>query len=231
MAAPAARLGVLGGPGAFREALPGGGSIHLSRFVPRRAAGMNDPAPILDYASPRQRVSVRFPSRSVLRRDRGGGRYAITETLAGKPEALGALAFAGVVLAWMIVVGASQWALSPRPLLAFFGAFWLLLAGVGVQVIRNTWRTTVLRVDGAEVTVVTSGPLSSRRHYECPMLSASQIAVITSDADGTLGELRIYPAVGPDLHLFTDHALRELTAILGEINAVLVPAGSGADAP
>src|SRR6186997_1492171 len=61
---------------------------------------MSEPAPILDYASPRPRAKVRLPARSVLdlQYDRSAGEARVVETLTGKGEAIAALGFAGFVM-------------------------------------------------------------------------------------------------------------------------------------
>src|SRR3954467_8975956 len=51
-------------------------------------------SPILDYAGPASRRTLRLPARSVLTVRNEGGKLVILERLAGQGEAIGALVFA-----------------------------------------------------------------------------------------------------------------------------------------
>ena len=63
---------------------------------------MTDPAAILDYASPRKRGRFRLPATSTLTCDVGDDTVVVEQRLAGKAEAIAALAFGALTFALLV---------------------------------------------------------------------------------------------------------------------------------
>jgi hypothetical protein len=195
---------------------------------------MSQPAPILDYASPRPRGKVRLPAKSVLRltRDAASGETRVIESLEGKNEAIGALIFAGAVLVVMLV---TMYPYAERmfrkheaePVVFILGTLWVIEASLMVAVINNTWRKTVLIARGESGLSLTFASMMRRMFYQWPAHRIGQIRVVVT-VDGaysntTLGELRIIPKEAGEapIHLFTDHDMRELERIAAALREAL----------
>jgi hypothetical protein len=158
------------------------------------------PAPILDYASPRPRGKVRLPARSVLhlQRDPARGETRVIEALEGKAQATAALIFAAFVLIVMIATMYPELAKmfrerAPNPLVVILGPLWIVEAGLMVAVINNTWRKTVLIARGDAGLSLAFSSLFRRMAYQWPAHRIGQIrVVVTVDAaysNTTLGDV------------------------------------------
>ena len=119
---------------------------------------MAQPQLILDYASPAPRGRMRLPVRSEIRITADGDSTTIRETLQGR-AAIAAIVFAVFVL--IVLLGAiasqltdwhKQWQTLPI-LPAFLAALWLTEATLGVFVLDQTYRKTVIRVCDSELTL------------------------------------------------------------------------------
>jgi hypothetical protein len=184
-------------------------------------AFMDQPQFVLDYASPRPRVKLRLAANSVLHHKMIGGRYVITEILSGKGQAIGAMLFCAFVLMTMVLPLFGENTLDRKTAagsLLFFGT---IMTGLSLLIIRNTWRRTILSADSQAIEVIFTGPLSSTRRYASPAMSIEKIEVVQTDVSGTLGELRVAPLAGAELHLFTDHPFVDVKRLADSISRAL----------
>src|SRR4051812_36519205 len=106
-------------------------------------------APIIDYASPASRSSLRLPARSEIRWSyEPGGALRIVQVLTGREGAFIALLFAAFTLVVMATAAYSmlpKWHRNVGPIAVIF----LLMAAeasIGMLVVNSTWRKTVLLV-------------------------------------------------------------------------------------
>jgi hypothetical protein len=181
------------------------------------------PAPefILDYASPRPRGKLRLPARSLIRweLDPGGG-TTITETLAGKSNAIGALIFGGFTTLLISIAAIAQAMLIPK-----FSQAWpwfIVCASVAicemlvmVLVIDQTWAKTILRATREQLSFVTRSPLrrnSLSWHPDEVMFVRIESTQNQPDA-APLGQVQILTNRPPSLTLFVDHLHRDLVNI------------------
>ena len=183
-------------------------------------------SPILDYASPRPRVKIRLPANSILRcQSDSPGSCSVLETLTGQQGAATALCFAAFVLC--VVLGMPfTLEVGPRNYLGLTGVEAGALILVGLMVVRNTWRKTLLRVADGEMTVTFTAPLTPTRRYAWHVGMIERIEVIATEGNRILGELRVIPDAGAEVHLFTDHRLADLHHI-----AQMLKAATTHDAP
>jgi hypothetical protein len=184
-------------------------------------------APILDYAGPRPRGKpARLPAASILswRWDRDGRRLDVVETLAGKAEALAAIAFAVFVL---VVLGAMTISIFGRrydPSAAFPGTVWLLEFGLMLAVINNTWRRTELWATPEGIGLRFWAPLLPRREHWWSRVQVSDVIVARttmSRGGESLFELELRGVDAPSAQLFTGHPQRLLNELLGQIRLAL----------
>jgi len=181
---------------------------------------MDPLSPILDYASPRPRVKLRLPANSILRCTSNGRECLVEEKLAGRGGALAALCFAALVIC-VVMTTPLRMVQAQSADFAFPAVASLALIAMGMLVIRNTWRQTELRITDGEVTVTFSGPLTARRRYSWAAGAIGQIQVVRGEPPSGLGELRIIPDAGAEVHLFTDHRAGDLDLIAIKLNAAV----------
>jgi hypothetical protein len=198
-----------------------------------REAAVERPQLVLDYASPRPRVKLRLAANSILRHEMvDDGRCVITEALAGKQSAVLGVAFAAFVLGNIPVQLLNEPTLTLKrsgDVLGFLCFLAIAMVALSLRIVHNTWRRTVLSADRRRVEVIFTGPLTPTRRYSAPPASLEKIEVAAMDADARLGELRIAPLDGAELHLFTDHPFADvhrlaqsIAAALGEVVSVSV---------
>jgi hypothetical protein len=189
------------------------------------------PTLVLDYASPRPRVKVRLAANSVLHEDVVDGRCVITEVLSGKAQAAGAFVFSAFVLLVMSFSALDTPGNDRRFMLRFVGVVATIMISLALLIVRNTWRRTVLFADCRSVSVTFTGPLSASRRYQSPAASIEKIEVVGTDAAGRLGELRIAPLGGAELHLFTDHLFMDVQRIANNVAAAIREGGTATVLP
>src|SRR5258706_9464572 len=185
---------------------------------------MEAPQFVLDYASPRPRVKLRLAANSVLHHEMVGSRYVITEILSGKGQAIGAMMFSAFVLIVMSLPLFNERTIDKKFTMVFMLTVGGIMAGLSLLIIRNTWRRTILSADAHIVEVVFTGPLSATRRYASPAMSIEKIEVVQTDDYGSLGELRLAPLGGAELHLFTDHPFLEVKTLAEGVSRALAGA-------
>jgi len=162
-------------------------------------------------------VKLRLAATSVLEESALNGRYIITEILTGKGAAIGAMAFAGFALMVMAMPLLGSNTIDKKFVAYLVAIFATMIIGISLLLIRNTWRRTIVSADPQTVEVIFAGPLSSTRRYASPTMSIEKIEIVHTDVYGVLGELRIAPLAGAELHLFTDHALRDVKRLADSV--------------
>ena len=197
---------------------------------------MNAPQqPILDYASPRPRGTVRLPSRSEIVVWSDADSVEVVERLSGKLDAVGAILFAAAMFTLMGAMGVAE---APKrdslPQSIFIATF---IAGGCVvmgMVINNTWRKTVLSANADGIRLRFFAPLSGSRRYAWeaenveavrvePTEQAKMLAGVELSRSGALAELQIHPRGGAVAHLFTDHDGFRLVPIAEALLRVIRP--------
>jgi hypothetical protein len=187
---------------------------------------------ILDYASPRPRGRVRLPAESHIEIQADRDSTTVTESLKGRSTAIAAIGFAIfvlIVLLCVIVSLVQDWYVHPGNGLVepvFMSIVWLAEATLGVFVLDQTYRRTVLRVRDGELTLIFSALFSRTRQHCWPIEEIGELRVELTQSGpdaASLAELQIRPAHDVCVHLFTDH--RELD--VQHIAAVIVNALNG----
>jgi hypothetical protein len=85
---------------------------------------------------------------------------------------------------------------------------WLAEAAIGVLVLDQTYRKTVLRVGGEEMRLVLRGLFSGERRHAWSIAEIGALRVESTQAivgAPPLAELQIHPSHDLCVHLFTDH--------------------------
>jgi len=161
-----------------------------------------------------------MPVKSHLDLVREPGRMMVIESLRGKDGAIGAIVFAGFMLGYLglfcIEIRGAAWVLGP---------FWLAEAVVLVLVIHQTWRRTLLTVTAETIDLKFTSPFMSKP-YQWPTIDLSEVLTkVTANPKSVrpLGELRMQFASGGEVHLFSDHPLKEIDAIAGAIREITDP--------
>jgi len=181
--------------------------------------------PIIDYASPASRRSLRLPARSEIRWVDGPGFLKITQVLSGREGAIGALVLAGFtfVLMTLLVHGMlERWHRNIGEIvtLALFMAAELV---VGALVVHNTWRKTVLTVTRQEMTLQFSAPFSGGQRFVFPSEQIAAVSVVDRPpmpGEAVVAELEIRMWSIPPVQLFAGHPRMTLMTIAREIGAV-----------
>jgi hypothetical protein len=193
---------------------------------------LSEPQRILDYASPRPRGRVRLPAESHIEIQSDRDSTTITESLKGRATAIAAIIFAVFVLIVLLgVISAQTWYWYDHPgaglfVPVFLSALWLAEAVLGVFVLDQTYRRTVLRVRDGELTVIFSGLFSPTRSHHWPLEDIGELRVELTQFGpemAPLAELQIRPSTDVSVHLFTDHREMEVQ----HIQVVLVRALNG----
>jgi hypothetical protein len=183
---------------------------------------VQQPVLILDYASPRTRTRLRMPSKSVLDVIEEPGGILVVETLSGRAEAVGAIAFGVFMLIYLTIL---MIALRGQGAGWVLGPFWLAEAVVLILVIHQTWRKTTLIVTDRAVWLRFISPLT-RKAYQWPaqmVASVSAVPTAHATAGQALAELAIHLNSGQQICLFTDHPDREIDRLSTTILDVLRP--------
>jgi hypothetical protein len=184
------------------------------------------PQLILDYASPRPRSRLRLPVESRIEITSDQDSTTITETLQSRGRAIGAIIFAVfvlIILLGTIVSEVMEWRThrAQDPTVAvLLSMLWGLEAALGIIVLDQTYRRTVVRVHDGELTLVFSALVSPVRRHCWGVNELGELQIVsTQSGPGVipLAELQIRP--GPDIwiHLFTDHhetEVRQITAVI-----------------
>jgi hypothetical protein len=178
--------------------------------------------PIIDYASPASRRSLRLPARSEIRWVDGPGRLTITQVLSGREGAIGALLLAGFtfVLMTLLVHGMLQrWQrnIGEIVMLSLFMSAELI---VGALVVHSTWRTTVLTVTRQEMTLQFSAPFSGGQRFVFPSEQIAAVSVVDRPPmprEAVVAELEIRMWSIPPVQLFAGHPRATLMTIAREI--------------
>ena len=197
--------------------------------------------PIIDYASPVPRSLMRLPARSEIRWADYPGRLVVTQVLAGREGAVGALLLAGFTFVLMSVsaVGMAERWNRNTGMIGVLGVLMAAEAVVSALVIRNTWRRTVLTVTAGELCVEASGPLTRRERYVVPSEQVAGVLVVDrAPIPGAMvvAELEIRLWNAPPLHLFAGHPPSTLRTIAAEVARVQpvrpppLPASTAAEA-
>ena len=181
--------------------------------------------PIIDYASPASRRSLRLPARSEIRWVDGPGFLKITQVLSGREGAIGALVLAGFtfVLMTLLVHGMlERWHRNIGEIvtLSLFMAAELI---IGALVIHNTWRKTVLTVTRQEMTLQFSAPFSGGQRFVFPSEQIAAVSVVDRPpmpGEAVVAELEIRMWSIPPVQLFAGHPRMTLMTIAREIGAV-----------
>src|SRR5688500_11042844 len=174
--------------------------MRISGWIERPAVQVRHrtmSTPIIDYASPASRASLRLPARSEIRwTSEPGRRLTVTQVLSGREGAIGALALAaftfvimslsvhGMIEKWQRFVGE----------IALLGAFMAAEVILGALVINRTWRKTILTVTPEEMTLEFTAPFSARERFAFRGEQVAQVSVV--DRAGKPGE-----AVVPELEI------------------------------
>lgn len=162
----------------------------------------------------------------------GREEVTVVEWLQTKWPALFAIGFALFTLFLLGSISVEQLAYhrgflrrDPANLIVF-----LIPAGIGIlelvvtlMVINNTWRRTILEARREGVLLRFTTPFG-RRQYEwgASDIEEVRLELTTKPTDANrLGELQIHVAAQPVAVLFTDHDLRELTAIVHAVREAL----------
>ena len=192
-----------------------------------------DPTPtpqdILDYASPRKRTKTRLPTNSHIVCNRQGAGIRITETLAGRSDAIGAMVFAlFILIEWAYLAVSQEMRFNQNisdwlPGLLVMGIPWLAYLALLLAVIQQTWRKTILHVDPQKLILQFKGPLHRTTHrWPAIQLLAVQPAVtFTAENAWPLGELCLHLSTGGRVHLFTDHRLSDVERLATTVCAAL----------
>ena len=196
-------------------------------------------SPILDYAGPASRRSLRLPASSYITLQNDGNKLSITETLAGQANAIAALVFAGFVLlvvASVEVSMAEKWHRNLQPML-LLATMMVAEVIVGAMVINNTWRKTVLAVTPQELSVTFSAPFTGRTRFEYRSEAVAEVSVIDTEmvpGAPTVPEMEIRMWNSPPVRLFPGHRhseLQHLAAMIQRVQPPATAAGPSPDAP
>jgi hypothetical protein len=185
---------------------------------------------ILDYASPRPRGRVRLPAESRIEIQGDRDSTTIIESLKGKETAIAAIIFAVFVLMVLLVAIVAEWPTMVRQhrdalvLPVTLCVLWIAEATVGVLVLDQTYRTTILRVRDGELALIFRGLFSRTKEHHWPIGEIGELRVETTQSGPgiePLAELQIRPARDVSVHLFTDHREMEVQHIAGVITRAL----------
>jgi hypothetical protein len=181
--------------------------------------------PIIDYASPASRASLRLPARSEIRWANAPGRLIITQVLSGREGAIGALLLAGftfAIMSFSVHGMIEKWHRFVGEIM-LMGVFMSAEVIVGGLVIHNTWRKTVLTVTPAEMTLEFTAPFSPREKFVFRSEQIAQVSVVDRDAlpgEAVVPELEIRMWSIPPLRLFAGHPQRTLMSIAQAIGQI-----------
>jgi hypothetical protein len=191
---------------------------------------VDEPAAILDYASPRKRGKMRLPAVSRLAVAVDHGRVTVVESLAGQAVATAALCF-GTFIVLLVGAGAVNCFYDfdhHKPSRDWFsGLVMVALAGAElaamVAVLQQTWRRTVLAVEYDDLRLAMLSPLHRRRYRWVGQDIADVLVVPTAATDygQALAELLITRVVGGEIRLFTDHTADRLAALATAVHDML----------
>jgi hypothetical protein len=183
------------------------------------------PTPIIDYASPASRRSLRLPARSEIRWVDGPGYLRITQVLSGREGAIGALLLAGFTFAVMTISVhgmAEKWHRFMGEIM-LLGAFMLAELIVGALVIQSTWRKTILTVTRDEMTLEMSAPFTPREQFIFRSEEVAAVTVVDRDAqpgEAVVPELEIRLWTIPAVRLFAGHPRGTLMILAQQIGRV-----------
>ena len=180
---------------------------------------------IIDYASPVPRSRMRLPARSEFRWEQGPGWLVITQVLAGREGAIGALLLAGLTFVLMTIGVADMIGKWHRNvgLLGLLGVLMTAEVVVGLLVIHNTWRKTVLTVTRDELAVETAAPFAARQRVVFRSEQVAAVVVVDSEpvpGAGIVPELEIRLWSIPPVRLFAGHLRQTLLSIASAVGHV-----------
>ena len=182
---------------------------------------------IIDYASPASRATLRLPARSEIRWDFHPARreLRVVQVLAGRLEAVGALALAAftfVLMAVQIAGMAPRWNRYSGQI-ALLGTFMAAEAVLSAFVINNTWRRTTLTVTPEQMTLTMTAPFGGGQKFTFPAEQVAGVNVVDSQplpGEAVVPELEIRMWSIPPLRLFTGHPQSTLLQIAAAITQV-----------
>jgi hypothetical protein len=194
--------------------------------------------PIIDYASPASRASLRLPARSEIRWATAPGRLIITQVLSGREGAIGALLLAGFTFVIMTIsihgmIGKWHRFIAEIAIMSVFMAAELV---VGALVIQNTWRKTILTVTPAKLTLEFAAPFTARQKFVFPSEQVAAVVVVDREplpGEAVVAELEIRMWSIPPVRLFAGHphqTLMTIAAAIGQIQPMAPPPLPGANA-
>jgi hypothetical protein len=189
--------------------------------------------PIIDYASPASRSSLRLPARSEIRWDFEPGGLRVVQKLAGRERALGAVALAGFTF---LLLAATTYTLTQSkrwerniPQILFVGTLMAAELVVGALVINNTWRKTVLVVAADEMTLAFSSPFSRGQQFRFPGEQVAAVSVVDREpleGEAVVAELELRMWSIPPVHLFAGHphpTLMHLAKAIAQVHPMPPP--------
>jgi hypothetical protein len=200
---------------------------------------MTTHSPILDYAGPASRSALRLAAKSEMHIDDQPRRLIVREHLAGRGQAIVALAIAALSMIVMLSVQADllhKWRRNVE-MIAIFAGFEVAELFVGAMVINQTWRRTVLKVTPDEVSLTFAAPFKPATVMHWTVEQVAEVHIIDSDLSGGVvaPELELRMWSGPAVRLFTGHRHSELARLVTLIHAIQPPlpqaAGDGVPQP
>jgi hypothetical protein len=180
---------------------------------------------IIDYASPASRRSLRLPARSEIRWVNGPSFVKITQVLSGREGAIGALLLAGFTFLIMTLSVHGMLAKWHRFIgeIVIMSVFMAAELIVGLLVIHNTWRKTVLTATPEELTLEFMAPFTSRERFTFRAEQIAAVSVIDREplpGEAVVAEMEIRLWSIPAVRLFAGHPRGTLMQIVGEIGRV-----------
>jgi hypothetical protein len=194
-------------------------------------------APILDYAGPVSRSSLRLTARSELHVLAEPRRLVVNERLAGRAGAVLALIFAAFVMLPLTAVEMDMWPKWKKYMeqMAIVSGFMAAEVVIGAMVVNQTWRRTVLDVTPTDLSLMFASPFASTQRFRWAAEQVARIEVIDTAplvptggggvrrAGPPMPELELTMWSGPPVRLFTGHAYPELIRLAELIRQLQPP--------
>jgi hypothetical protein len=194
---------------------------------------MSQPAPILDYASPRASHPLRLPTSSSLRFDATETGALVSEFLAARSGAIAGIIVACAVLMlylWIIIdmmqaafIRHDFWRIPLVPVL-----FWVGYAGLTLYVINDTWARMMLEVTPQRVELRFVSPFRRRTYGwgadQIAEVFVRQVSLLQMPSTGgadAAGELVIIIRNGQPVMLLRGHRLNEIQFICSQLQAIV----------
>jgi hypothetical protein len=183
---------------------------------------VEEPAqPILDYASPASQGKMRLPSNSVLDIQLLPDGIHVVERLYGKGGAVGGICFAIFVIVVLVITAFAN-SFSERGVIILLFTLAAIELVLMLLVINNTWRRTILSVNGPQLHLQFIAPLTGVREYRWTKDEIDRLAIEIYGRDRMADHLVIYLCTGQPVHLFIDHGLKELEIIRSAVEKAMM---------